>query len=118
MQGFVSVAEVDTKGRARKLPIKADIRRALCFPGGSTLMVSHLKKDISVLLTPKQIKCSLKALPLPSLPVPICNQVETRESYACINTGTHVLKSINERIENPQPEASLLSMIDEKVDGR
>ena len=25
--------------------IKADIRRALCFPGGSTLMVSHLNKD-------------------------------------------------------------------------
>ncbi|XP_048322061.2 uncharacterized protein LOC107431598 isoform X5 [Ziziphus jujuba] len=46
-QGFVSVAEVDTKGRARRLPIKADIRRALCFPGGSTLMVSHLNRDIS-----------------------------------------------------------------------
>lgn len=47
MQGFVSIAEVDAKGRARRLPIKADIRRALCFPGGSTLMVSHLKKDCS-----------------------------------------------------------------------
>ncbi|XP_062167869.1 uncharacterized protein LOC133874051 [Alnus glutinosa] len=46
-QGFVSIAEVDAKGRARRLPIKADIRRALCFPGGSTLMVSHLKKDCS-----------------------------------------------------------------------
>ncbi|CBI30067.3 unnamed protein product, partial [Vitis vinifera] len=46
-QGFVSIAEVDTKGRARRLPIRADIRRALCFPGGSTLMVSHLSKDIS-----------------------------------------------------------------------
>lgn len=41
-QGFVSIGEVDTKGRARRLPIKADVRRALCFPGGSTLMVSHL----------------------------------------------------------------------------
>ncbi|XP_022766617.1 uncharacterized protein LOC111311476 isoform X1 [Durio zibethinus] len=46
-QGFVSIAEVDNKGRARRLPIKADIRRALCFPGGSTLMVCHLSKDIS-----------------------------------------------------------------------
>ncbi|KAG6694331.1 uncharacterized protein LOC122276049 isoform X3 [Carya illinoinensis] len=46
-QGFVSIAEVDSKGRARRLPIKADIRRALCFPGGSTLMVSHLNKEIS-----------------------------------------------------------------------
>lgn len=43
----MSVAEVDTKGRARKLPIKADIRRALCLPGGATLMVSHLNRDIS-----------------------------------------------------------------------
>ncbi|KAH9679731.1 N-acetyltransferase [Citrus sinensis] len=46
-QGFASVAEVDTKGRARRLPIKADIRKVLCFPGGSTLMVSHLDKDTS-----------------------------------------------------------------------
>lgn len=47
LQGFVSIAEVDTKGRARRLPIRADIRRALCFPGGSTLMVSHLSNDNS-----------------------------------------------------------------------
>ncbi|KAK7852080.1 pax-interacting protein 1 [Quercus suber] len=46
-QGFVSIAEVDNRGRARRLPIKADIRKALCFPGGSTLMVSHLKKDLA-----------------------------------------------------------------------
>ncbi|XP_062117920.1 uncharacterized protein LOC133831569 [Humulus lupulus] len=44
-QGFVSVAEVDVKGKARRLPIKADIRKALCLPGGSTLMVSHLKQE-------------------------------------------------------------------------
>lgn len=48
LKGFVSVAEVDPKGRARRLPIRADIRRALCLPGGSTLMVLHLKEDISV----------------------------------------------------------------------
>ena len=36
------IGEVNTKGRARRLPIKAEIRKALCFPGGSTLMVSHL----------------------------------------------------------------------------
>ncbi|XP_027070282.1 uncharacterized protein LOC113776092 [Coffea eugenioides] len=41
-QGFVVIGEVNTKGRARRLPIKAEIRKALCFPGGSTLMVSHL----------------------------------------------------------------------------
>ncbi|KAL2464629.1 N-acetyltransferase [Forsythia ovata] len=46
-QGFVAIGEVDTKGKARRLPIKADIRRALCYPGGSTLMVTHLSKDSS-----------------------------------------------------------------------
>ncbi|GAB4851684.1 hypothetical protein Ancab_031088 [Ancistrocladus abbreviatus] len=45
-QGFMSIAEVDTKGRARRLPIKPDVRRALCFPGGSTLMISHLKSNL------------------------------------------------------------------------
>lgn len=41
------IGEVDKKGRARRLPIKADIRRALCFPGGSTLMASDLPNDSS-----------------------------------------------------------------------
>lgn len=122
MQGFVSVAEVDTKGRARKLPIKADIRRALCFPGGSTLMVSHLNKDASVPVNPsKQRKCSSKALPMPSLPVPINNQVEARESYVSIKTDKDVLKSTSEQTENLQPEAlgkDGNSMNEEKVDGR
>ncbi|XP_058749892.1 uncharacterized protein LOC131622894 isoform X2 [Vicia villosa] len=45
-QGFSSIAEVDTRGRARRLPIKADIRKTLCLPGGSTLMVCHLKKEL------------------------------------------------------------------------
>ncbi|CAN6476397.1 unnamed protein product [Victoria cruziana] len=43
-KGFVMVADVDSKGKGRKLPIKADIRRALSFPGASILMVSHLNK--------------------------------------------------------------------------
>lgn len=47
VQGFQSIAEVDRKGRARSLPIKADVRKALSFPGGSTLMISHLDKDPS-----------------------------------------------------------------------
>ncbi|KAG9459179.1 hypothetical protein H6P81_003687 [Aristolochia fimbriata] len=47
-QGFVPLADVDTKGRARRLPIKAEIRKALCFPGASILMVSHLDKDTSM----------------------------------------------------------------------
>ncbi|KAM3403714.1 hypothetical protein ACQJBY_007064 [Aegilops geniculata] len=45
-QGFVSVGEVDTKGKIRRIPVRADIKRALCFPGSSTLMVTHIKKDL------------------------------------------------------------------------
>ncbi|PKA66994.1 Histone acetyltransferase GCN5 [Apostasia shenzhenica] len=45
-QSFVSVGEVDGKGKARKLPVKANIRKALCFPGAATLMVANLKMSI------------------------------------------------------------------------
>ncbi|PIA48277.1 hypothetical protein AQUCO_01400695v1 [Aquilegia coerulea] len=51
-QGFVIIAKVDAKGKVRRLPIRADIRRALCFPGGSTLMVSYLNKNDSSALNP------------------------------------------------------------------
>ncbi|CAA0376167.1 unnamed protein product [Arabidopsis thaliana] len=44
-QGFVKLAEVDHKGKAKGLHIKSNIRKALCFPGGSTLMLSHLNKE-------------------------------------------------------------------------
>ncbi|KAL2320707.1 hypothetical protein Fmac_029676 [Flemingia macrophylla] len=44
-QGFVEIAQVGSKGRARRLPVKADIQRSLCFPGGSTLMVCHLRNE-------------------------------------------------------------------------
>ncbi|KXG21877.1 uncharacterized protein LOC8077933 [Sorghum bicolor] len=50
-QGFVSVGEVDTKGKVRKIPVRADIKRTLCFPGGSTLMVAHLKKQLPIMQT-------------------------------------------------------------------
>ncbi|MQM00699.1 hypothetical protein Taro_033438 [Colocasia esculenta] len=43
-QGFAKIGDVDGRGRVRKLPVRADIRKALCFPGDSTLMVSHLKR--------------------------------------------------------------------------
>ncbi|KAM0839426.1 hypothetical protein ACQ4PT_060323 [Festuca glaucescens] len=48
-QGFVSVGEVDTKGKIRRIPVRADIKKALCFPGSSTLMVTHLKKVLPTL---------------------------------------------------------------------
>ncbi|KAL0861964.1 hypothetical protein Bca101_041082 [Brassica carinata] len=47
-QGFIRLAEVDQKGKAKRLHIKSTIRKALCFPGGSTLMLSHLNKEPSV----------------------------------------------------------------------
>ncbi|XP_056843429.1 uncharacterized protein LOC108811718 [Raphanus sativus] len=47
-QGFIALAEVDQKGKAKRLHIKPNIRKALCFPGGSTLMLSHLKKESPV----------------------------------------------------------------------
>ncbi|XP_019100564.1 PREDICTED: mediator of DNA damage checkpoint protein 1-like isoform X2 [Camelina sativa] len=47
-QGFIKLAEVDHKGKAKRLHIKSNIRKALCFPGGSTLMLSHLKKESSL----------------------------------------------------------------------
>ncbi|KAI3968257.1 hypothetical protein MKX01_018560 [Papaver californicum] len=51
-QGFVPTAEVDSKGKVSGLRMKTNIRKALCFPGGSTLMVSHLDKDISTSSNP------------------------------------------------------------------
>lgn len=72
MQGFVSIAEIDTKGRARRVPIRADIRRALCFPGGSTLMVSHLNGSVS-------------ADPSDSLSL-YMNQCKVFSSYASVKT--------------------------------
>ncbi|WOK96022.1 hypothetical protein Cni_G04729 [Canna indica] len=55
-QGFVALGEVDRKGKVRKLPIKADIRRALSFPGGSMLMVAHANKDTSTVNSSQHIK--------------------------------------------------------------
>ncbi|KAJ4866558.1 N-acetyltransferase [Raphanus sativus] len=33
-QGFISLVEIDQKGKAKRLHIKSNIRKALCFPGG------------------------------------------------------------------------------------
>ncbi|KAK1408494.1 hypothetical protein QVD17_40324 [Tagetes erecta] len=94
-QGFVSVGKVDDKGRARKLPIKADIRKALCFPGGSTLMIAHLNKEdsyisannlqLSSLLKPQDEKESKNNSLIESSQDLVC--LYSRE---CINTGNNV----------------------------
>lgn len=105
-QGFVSVAEVDTKGRARKLPIKADIRRALCFPGGSTLMVSHLNKATSVPANlPQHRKSLLNSEAKSPSPTFVKNQMEGHKIFVSpnIDEGART-DSILEPIENTQLE--------------
>ncbi|KAG7961993.1 hypothetical protein I3843_09G043200 [Carya illinoinensis] len=102
-QGFVSIAEVDSKGRARRLPIKADIRRALCFPGGSTLMVSHLNKEIS---------------DNPAASLKLCLPLKPRETCSSSSFGAQQLR--RSRSENLPPEGLMndgLPREDEKSGG-
>ncbi|KAJ6747550.1 N-ACETYLTRANSFERASE [Salix koriyanagi] len=101
-QGFTSIAEVDKKGRPRRLPIKPNIRRALCFPGGSTLMVSHLKEGNSA--TPGA------ALQL-CFPLKPCNNSSTavyRSAESGFIAEDHTIlklqNQITSRIENSQHE--------------
>ncbi|KAK1366068.1 microcephalin [Heracleum sosnowskyi] len=76
-QGFVPVGEVNTKGRARRLPVRADVRRSLCFPGGSTLMISHIMID-SANSTEPLIHSSPPKLLTWSSPLAICQVQELR----------------------------------------
>ncbi|XP_057982663.1 uncharacterized protein LOC131167793 [Malania oleifera] len=101
-QGFVSIAEVDTKGRARRLPIKADIRRALCFPGGSTLMVSHLQNGISANLLNSVKLC----FPLKSHEKPLSSAV-IEQQMGGVRESTYTPTAVNpmcHRTEKSQPE--------------
>lgn len=102
MQGFTSIAEVDKKGRPRRLPIKPNIRRALCFPGGSTLMVSHLNEG-----NPATPGAALQLC----FPLKPCNNSSTtvyRSAESGFIAEDHtILKSQNQitsRIENSQHE--------------
>ncbi|XP_058078586.1 uncharacterized protein LOC131226895 [Magnolia sinica] len=108
-QGFVSIAEVDSKGRVRKLPIKADIRRALCFPGGSTLMVSHLNKDHAVpAIPPKTAKLCSPVQPHAKSPSLIPDRtpelMKTSEYYVVVTSKEGALNPITNQIENSQPQ--------------
>ncbi|KAK9289461.1 hypothetical protein L1049_007616 [Liquidambar formosana] len=115
-QGFVSIAEVDTKGRARRLPIKADIRRALCFPGGSTLMVSHLNNDISANHADPQKLCFSSKPLMKSLSYAETKSQGQGESY-------NIPKALNKmisRTENSLHEVVVkdaFSIDDNKLDG-
>ncbi|XP_052177059.1 uncharacterized protein LOC127791239 isoform X2 [Diospyros lotus] len=102
-QGFMSIGEVDTKGRARRLPIKANIRRALSFPGGSTLMVSNLIEDKSANLEePVKPFSFLKSLEI-SLPSVLVENHEVGgldETSAPVNAVNQMLV----RTECSQPQ--------------
>ncbi|RAL48497.1 hypothetical protein DM860_005921 [Cuscuta australis] len=57
-QGFIVIGHVDARGKARRLPINPNVRRVLCFPGGSSLMVSYLNKE-SPTHSPKHLALDL-----------------------------------------------------------
>ncbi|BBH07257.1 N-acetyltransferase [Prunus dulcis] len=100
-QGFVSIAEVDTKGKCRRIPIKADIRRALCFPGGSTLMVLHLNQDVSS-NTAESLKLGILLKPNGKSSTASENQLPgfSKGNYTTLNTENQM----SLRSENCQPE--------------
>ncbi|TXG70288.1 hypothetical protein EZV62_005223 [Acer yangbiense] len=106
-QGFVSVAEVDRKGRARRLPIRADIRKALCFPGGSTLMVSHLNRDNSTNTVDSLKFCfPLKPCEKSSL-ISVNRSVEPESTEECYNNTLKLLNQVTCRTERYQAEQLL-----------
>ncbi|KAG6528382.1 uncharacterized protein LOC122041593 [Zingiber officinale] len=97
-QGFIPVGEVDGKGKAGKLPVKANIRKALSFPGGSMLMVAQLKK-----VTPSKI----------SLPHSIgCKSGEIELTDADDKDDTS-----EQRLKRPLWEASLSSLKLKRIRG-
>ncbi|KAJ7976715.1 PAX-interacting protein 1 [Quillaja saponaria] len=118
-QGFVRVAEVDTKGRARsrRLPIKANICKALCFPGGSTLMVSHLSKDM-LANAEGFTKCVPLTFQQNYLPSTSAKSERLVEFY---NTASTVNRTMSSKgPEHSQPESLVKDRIareDDKLDG-
>ncbi|XP_022924960.1 uncharacterized protein LOC111432350 isoform X1 [Cucurbita moschata] len=107
-QGFLSIAEVDTKGKARRIPVRADIRRALCFPGGSTLMVSHIYQGSSTCSADRPKSCTLL-----KPDVPTSYEFAKRTSVA--SQGCKVSNAIDQQtIENltfqPEEFASLVHL--------
>ncbi|KAM7257053.1 hypothetical protein ACFE04_012794 [Oxalis oulophora] len=113
-QGFSSIAEVDNKGKARRLPIKAAIRKALSFPGGSTLMVSYLNKGFSESSNFKG-SCSLPA----SFNEMERNNVEMDEEGTKTDAHTYVKLSScsTEHSKRKVWETSLSSLQSKKVKG-
>ncbi|XP_064999914.1 uncharacterized protein LOC135633873 [Musa acuminata AAA Group] len=96
-QGFITIGEVNSKGKVSRLPIRADIRRALSFPGGSMLMVAHVKKDTS------NIGCN-------------SGKINLREAVREFDVDVKD-NSSQQRIKRPIWEASLSSLKSKRVRG-
>nr|GMD00253.1 uncharacterized protein LOC109162129 [Ipomoea batatas] len=89
-QGFVVIGQVDAKGKARRLPIRADIRRALCFPGGSTLLVSHLNKE-SLTNSPENLMMTVAPNSPDKLPI-------SQKRDKNVPEGNHFSNGVNQNI--------------------
>ncbi|XP_057489616.1 uncharacterized protein LOC130775524 isoform X1 [Actinidia eriantha] len=113
-QGFVSIGDVDTKGRARRLPIKSDIRKALCFPGGSTLMVSHLNKDSSANPEKPLKVCSLSKPTANTLPSAI-GQIHTLGAKEESPIPSEAVDQMTARSEYSKPQDTVKDVI--QMDG-
>ncbi|KAL1312479.1 uncharacterized protein [Arachis hypogaea] len=97
-QGFISIAQVDAKGKARRFPVKASIRKALCFPGGSTLMACHLRTEFSA-----DAADSMHCLPSPLCHHSLTPVIAENEQLKCSgllhidlnlsNHSTHIIES-------------------------
>ncbi|KAK9154757.1 hypothetical protein Sjap_002237 [Stephania japonica] len=110
-QGFVPVAEVDTKGKARRLPIRSDIKKALCIPGGSTLLVSHIDKDNKVPGNPSERSklCFLLNPPSKSpSSVPVHSQALAGSNEIACNETNSVLE-VTENRDDADGKGSYLS---------
>ncbi|URD93148.1 BRCA1 C Terminus (BRCT) domain [Musa troglodytarum] len=96
-QGFVTIGEVNSRGKVSRLPIRTDIRRALSFPGGSMFMVAHVKKDTN------NIGCN-------------SSKINLREAVKEFDVDVKD-NSSQQRIKRPIWEASLSSLKSKRVRG-
>lgn len=110
---------MDVKGKTRRLPIKADIRKALCFPGGSTLLVSHLKLDVSA-----DSAGSLKLGFSLQHNGELCSAIVENPAFGFSIEGCNTVNTLNQitnRTETSQPEMLVndgLAKDDKKLDGK
>ncbi|XP_073114005.1 uncharacterized protein [Elaeis guineensis] len=103
-QGFISVGEVNSRGKTRRLPIKADIRRVLCYPGGSTLMVSQIKKDLMNFVNSSK-HVSLGSSSKSHAKSPNSHQMKTSQLQKLMNHGCSIDR---QKAEGVPPDAVMV----------